>query len=482
MNKTYSATPEYIKMLQEHADKMKKRIINNIPDYSSSQNIYYVSNSGNDTNDGRSPQTAWASLQKAESVTEEGAVVLFENGSFWWRKSSPVSRQSFFSTKNGVIYSRYGDVSRGLPTFSGSRENFAKPEYWVATEYENVYQCTQKFNNVGIIAFNHDGSLENYNAVVGKMLFSRSDLTLDQSSLNEDLQFYCNTKRTHEEVDDLYVYSTKGNPGERFDSILIGENVSVIGMADNCVIDGLRIQYSGGIAVGSGDICGATVKNCILDWIGGSKLSADSTYGNAIQVYGNAIDCTFDGNWCYQIYDCGITTQHTSGGTEDIHMRNNSISGNLLEYCYWGIEYWNQKSDTHLSSFENVRMNNNFIRFTGLGWGGVKFRYEWYDNKYIAEQSAAICCFGLTPNSKDISVDNNIFEIADRTFIRMDYYGGECTERTGNTYVQNEGAPLFRLYGNEYVCSENSGEEIAELLGDDEYCFVIVPKKLEYFG
>ena len=478
MGKTKTATREYLDMLQERADKMKNRILNNSPDFSGWDNVYYISNRGDDNNDGRTPKTAWASLEKAQTVSEKGSVVLFENGSFWYRAKSYDSIHSFFETKSGVTYSRYGDISLGLPTLSGSRENFAKPEYWVTTEYKNVYECTQKFNNVGIIAFDHDGSLGYYDALAGKMLFKRNDLTLTQKDLSEDLQFWCDTQRAHKEVDTLYLYSEKGNPGERFKSIMIGENVGVMGMSDNCTIDGLRIQHSGGIALGSGGVRGATIKNCIFDWIGGSKLSADSTYGNAIQVYGNAEDCTFDDNWCYQIYDCGITTQHTSGGDRDIHMKNNSMSGNLLEYCYWGIEYWNQKSDTHESSFINVRMDNNFIRFTGLGWGGVEMRYTGYGSEYLAEQSAAICCFGLTPNSSDVSVCGNTFESAHQNFVRMDYYGGECTQRHGNTYVQYEGSPLFRLYGTQYTCEQTSGEDIEKQLGDGEYELVIIPKNL----
>lgn len=476
MKKTYSASVEYLDKLQMRADKMKKNILNSMPDYSDRENVYYVSNGGDDANDGRTPETAWASLAKAESVTENGAAVLFENGSFWWRKPSDVSLHSFFSTQKGVTYSHYGDISRGLPVFSGSRENFARPEYWTETEYANVYRCTKKFNNVGIVAFDHSGALADYNASVGKMLFSRENPALCEKDLSEDMQFYCDTKLTREETDTLYLYSAEGNPGERFKSILIGENVSVIGMLDGAVIDGLRIGYSGGIAVGSGNLENVIVKNCIFEWIGGSKLSADSTYGNAVQVYGSAKNCTFDCNWCYQIYDCGITVQHTQHGAEDIHMNNVSISDNLLEYCYWGIEYWNQRSETHASSFRNVRMNDNFIRFTGFGWGGVEPRYAWYGNEYIAEQSSAVCCFGLTPEASEVYVCGNTFELAHQTFIRMDYYGGECTVRRGNTYVQYEGSPLFRLYGEKYICDAEAGEKIERELGDGEYELVTVPR------
>lgn len=458
------ATEEYMASLQVKADEKKNAILNHTTDYSSAKYVFYVSPNGSDTNDGRSPSKPWKTLEKANSAPN-GSVILIECGSMW---------RGYFGTRSNLTYSHYGDTAKGLPIFNGSSQNYADASLWKKTEYENVWECTVKFNNVGIVAFDHDYSVGNYTAKVGKMLFDRSNLTLNQKNLDEDLEFYCNTTRSGKNVDTLYVYSVSGNPGERFHSIEIGENRSCIGMADNVVIDGVRVMYSGAIAVGSGDLKGTTVKNCVLEWIGGAKLSEDSTYGNAIQVYGSAVDCSFENNWCYQIYDCGITIQHTSAGTADVHMKNVSISDNLLEYCYWGIEYWNQKSDKHDTSFENIRIDGNFIRFTGYGWGGVANRYTWYASESIAEQSAAICCFGLTPKAKDVFIRNNVLELGYCNLIRMDYYGGEDNDHEGNTYIQYADNPLCRLYGKQYTCGKTTGYDVSERLGDKTYTVVIV--------
>ena len=460
------STDEYIESLQLKADTFKNKILNNTTDYSSAKYVFYVSPNGSDTNNGLSPEKPWKTLSKANQAPN-GSVILLECGSMW---------RGYFGTRSTLTYSHYGDISKGLPIFNGSRQNYADASLWKATQYENVWECTVKFKNVGIIAFDHDYSVGNYDALVGKTLFNKSDLTLNQKDLDEDLEFFCHTNRSSDYVDTLYIYSVGGNPGERFNSIEIGENVSCIGLHDDVTIDGVRVMYSGGIAVGSGDLKGATVKNCVLEWIGGSKLSEDSTYGNAIQVYGSAIDCTFENNWCYQIYDCGITIQHTSSGDSDVYMRNVSISNNLIEYCYWGIEYWNQKSTSHETSFENIRIDNNFIRFTGYGWGGVKYRYDWYADKYLAEQSSALCCFGLTPNAKDVFIRNNILEIGYFNLVRMDYYGGEDNNHEGNTYVQYLDNYLCRLWGEQYTCGETSSYDLYERLKDKSYKLVIVEK------
>lgn len=459
------STEEYMATLQTKADTFKNGILNSTADYSSAKRVFYVSQNGSDTNNGTSPEKAWKTLGKA-NMAPSGSVILIECGYVY---------RGYFGTASGLTYSHYGDVSKGLPIFNGSRQNYADATLWQKTEYENVWECTLKFNNVGIIAFDHDYTqVGDYDALVGKMLFDRTDPTLNQKDLDEDLEFYCNTKRSGQREDKLYVYSAGGNPGERFSSIEIGENISCIGLSDNVVIDGVRVMYSGGVAVGSGGLRGATVKNCVLEWIGGSKLSEDSTYGNAIQVYGYAINCTFDHNWCYQIYDCGITIQHTSAGTDNIIMQNVSISDNLLEYCYWGIEYWNQKSDSHQTEFENIRIDGNHIRFTGYGWGGVKLRYGWYGSVSLAEQSSAICCFGLTPNAKDVYIRNNVLELGYCNLIRMDYYGGEDNDHEGNTYIQYVGNGLCRLYGTQYSCGKTSGFDVSERLGDKTYAVVVV--------
>ena len=458
------ATAEYMASLQLTADSFKDKLLNNTTDYSSAKRVVYVSPNGSDLNNGTSPETPWKTLTKANSAPS-GTVVLIECGSMWRGTYYPAT---------GLTYSHYGDISKGLPIFNGSRQNYADPSLWVQTQYENVWECTLKFNNVGIIAFDHDYTVGDYDALVGKMLFDKSQPSLNQKDLNEDLEFYCNTSLSGQRVDTLYIYSAQGNPGTRFTSIEIGENESCIGLKDNVVIDGVRVMYSGGIAVGSGSVSGVTVKNCILEWIGGSKLSSDSTYGNAIQVFGSAVDCTFENNWCYQIYDCGITIQHTESGAEKVIMKNTSISNNLLEYCYWGIEYWNQKSSTHETKFENIRIEGNHIRFTGYGWGGVALRRDWYASESLATQSSAICCFGLTPNAKDVFIRNNIMELGYCNLIRMDYYGGEDNDHEGNTYIQYVGYNLCRLYGEQYDCGKTSSYDVSERLNDKTYTLVIV--------
>ena len=83
---------------------------------------YYVSNNGNDDNDGLSPETAWATPQKVNSFTfKDGDGILFERGGLW-------REVQMTQNKTSVTYSAYGDGPK--PIFSGSPENSADESKW----------------------------------------------------------------------------------------------------------------------------------------------------------------------------------------------------------------------------------------------------------------------------------------------------------------------------------------------------------------
>jgi len=50
---------------------------------------FYISNTGNDTNDGLSPNTAWQSIEKVSStLLEDGSSILFKRGDVFRGKMS----------------------------------------------------------------------------------------------------------------------------------------------------------------------------------------------------------------------------------------------------------------------------------------------------------------------------------------------------------------------------------------------------------
>ena len=89
------------KEIDEIADKMRTEILSTETDVVVFGTEYYVSADGNDSADGKSPETAWKTLGKASSATlSEGDVVYFRRGDIF---------RGQLVSQTGVTYSAYGE-------------------------------------------------------------------------------------------------------------------------------------------------------------------------------------------------------------------------------------------------------------------------------------------------------------------------------------------------------------------------------------
>ena len=77
-------TEQYLHELNLRSDERKQKIINSSSEINPAGNIFYVSNNGDDRNDGKSPGTAWATLDRVNSFSyAKDDAVLFERGGLW---------------------------------------------------------------------------------------------------------------------------------------------------------------------------------------------------------------------------------------------------------------------------------------------------------------------------------------------------------------------------------------------------------------
>ena len=128
------ATDEILDEYMSAADQKKEEIINS-PNMDLSEvtgRCFYISNNGDDSNDGLSPETPWKTLQKlSDSYTTLGInytdIILFERGSVW-RESIPVAAN--------MRYSAYGEGEK--PRFYRSIDGTGA-ENWEETDTENVW-------------------------------------------------------------------------------------------------------------------------------------------------------------------------------------------------------------------------------------------------------------------------------------------------------------------------------------------------------
>ncbi|MBR2448394.1 MAG: right-handed parallel beta-helix repeat-containing protein [Clostridia bacterium] len=357
-------TTAAINFLREETDNRIEEILSsenmNIP---SGATVYYVSNSGSDSNNGTSPNTPWATLNKVNSITGStgrDTYVLFERGGLW---------RGQLLAKNFVTYSAYGQGDKP--------KIYASPFDGASGAYAGKW--TQHSTNIWKF---QDNKLKTPNGTVifdiGTLVFNNgedcaikiSDYGLStinvNSMLTADLQFYHDYK-----TGTVYLYSNT-NPAIRFNSIEFNVgNHAVKAESTNITIDNLCIKYTGAHGVGTRSASNLTVTNCEFGWIGGSVHAIGSNqytrFGNAVEIYGTCTNFTVSDNYIYQVYDAGITQQITlSEGSSGVQ-KNVLYSGNVIEYCYFSIEYWITSTEETNGYIDTFLIEDNYMWYAGRG-------------------------------------------------------------------------------------------------------------------
>ncbi len=469
---------QIIEAVDTIAETMKQEVLS-APDTVDTSNravTYYVSEkNGNDQNDGLSEKTALKTLDGLRKIAaeKENVAILLERGGIYRGSWNIVPHTTIAAYGKGV-----------KPLWVQSRRNYADPSLWVETEYPNVWRCTEELLNVGVIGFDHalsdysDNSYhERYGLICNRVNFG----FMGPQDFTRDLEFYSDfeAKGTMHEPAPLYVYSLQGNPGERFSSIEIGERRNIImGKAHDCHIENISFKFTGAHAIGA-HAENFTVRHCIFSWLGGSVLwlnpdGSATCYGNAIET-GTCNGYFLENNWFYQIFDTGVTHQ-CSVGEGDRVQKNVRYTANLIEFCHWGIEFYNAPTkpeqyvdgkDPYFRLTENVRDRYNVVRDSGFGWG------TWYKDRMHVAQAY---CGAFFSANRDELTEYNIFDRCSGWLLNMHEAGEEVQSK--NFYIQYEGRPLGNLRGpRNVVFDENAVENIRNHWRDKEPVVVMIPKE-----
>ena len=449
--------------LQAKADAMKAAVLSAKSDYAAATGTHYhVSADGDDARDGHTPATAIRSLAAvAKLALRPGDAVLFRRGDLF---------RGTIAAKEGVLYSAYGEGAK--PTICASRRNYAEPSLWEPSGVPNVWRTTCEVLNAGIVAFDHDPQvLGRYDVTVGRMRCNWSK-TPSPRHLAEDLSFWNDLPAKR-----LCLCSTKGNPGARFRRIEIGCGGNAISVGANGVtVDNLHVTLTGSHGVGAGTVRDLEVRNCVFDWLGGSLLIPEGKkggpclYGNAVEVYGGCDGYRVHDNWMYQIYDTGITHQCHHDKSRKIFQSNVEYARNLVEYCFWSIEYYN--AHNLYGETRNVFVHDNFCRFGGYGWG----------------------CRGRAGGTPMFSIDDrpdvtsnyvNEANVLERSLgVLVNNFGRHAAPPgfvfQKNVYVQPRGwhfATIGDRDPNTSAFDESAADVIRETFGETDGTFVFLPEE-----
>ncbi|MBE5818205.1 MAG: hypothetical protein E7312_04025 [Clostridiales bacterium] len=361
------ADDEFLADIDAKAEALKQSIVNSTTNIEYTGTAYYVSNDGNDENDGLTPETAWATLDRISAAPElkSGDAVLFRRGDIF---------RGHFGCVEGVTYSAYGEGVK--PRIWGSPFDGAKHGTWEEVA-PNIYKYSESFegNDIGAVMFNYgekvatkicpryspDGAINDWTGAP----FSYTTINTDLFFFVHNYDKYITYGKLDTEYGYLYLCSTEGNPAERFQSIEFNVGGNIIGGVSNVTIDNLWVQFGGchGIDAGTNNF---TVQNCEVSYIGGCLQDVNGTrFGNGIERWGSCKNFTVKNSYIHHCFDAGLTHQGNNNVYSGVYYYNN-----VLEYNIYNIEYFDYAGDDSRPSYaEDFQIHDNYLRYAGYGWG-----------------------------------------------------------------------------------------------------------------
>ncbi len=309
-----------------------------------------------------------------------GDAVLFQRGGLW-----RIGDNEDFSVPKGVIFGAYGEGDK--PKFYGSKKNYAHNSLW--EKEGNLWKIIMHGGNVGIITFDEE-------AILGVKKWSLEEVT-------ENFDFFHNMENGY-----LYLYFD-GDLEKEFSSIEIGQRGDVIRLNSGSVVDNFCVRHTGshGIVIG-GKTQDFYVTNCEVGFIGGSHQFGTTRFGNGIEMQLGVKNAHITGNWVYQCYDAGITFQTWSSAKMDTYYHDIDMNYNLVEYCYYGFEFFSTDPDTDglYSEYKNISFIGNVFRFSALGWSYEQRPDHWMGAHIRSGQ------FSYIKLIENFKIQKNVFDVA----------------------------------------------------------------------
>ena len=480
------------------AEEMKARILDNGEELPCHGTAYFVSARGDDANDGKTPETAWASLDRVNRAElSYGDSIRFERGGIW---------RGQLWAQEGVSYSAYGEGEK--PKLYASPENGAAAEKWTLLEgTDNIWVYHRDMMDCGVIVFNEGESwgvkvspryMDGYLSTIDDdqpfdvrteltenlMFFSEADSILYEGApFRYSVMDWCDKGEYPENVEGaLYLRCDAGNPGEVYDSIEFAVRKNIVIPADGAMFHNLCLKYTGAHCIFGGDIC-YDVSFCEIGWIGGTVQyyryddGEPVRFGNGVENDGSYDHYSVTDCYVYQCFDAGVSNQDPSEDPavtgnydaeyRDMIQKNITYARNVFAYNDMPIEIcFTLEDDTGYGRhyMENVLIEDNYFLYTGYGWAGRQ------DNK--AQDSAAYMGHEAPNAAKNFRIANNVFYLSTGPLLMTGAPEKWMPELDGNTYVQNDGGVFACLpddegYGVSHAFYYNdSRDTVTELIRD----------------
>lgn len=398
---------EYKNAMYARIDEIKATASEVTPDDIKGK-VYYVSSiNGDDSNDGLSPETAFkttgALYKNIGNITvlpkfKEGDGIFFERGGAYYSTkmlSTNYSGDSVLEIEvSDVTIGAYGTGAK--PILTNSLDVNGSKNWESVDGYPNLWKLTEKlegkgeskaYNDVGSIAvYTKDGKTgfgvklnpsipadpfgDETVFIGGRMsngLGESFDIAeghySDLSVLQHNLEYF------HDLRDGtLYMYCDAGNPGEVYERVVVSKKGGILMIsanAANVTVDNITVAYGGSHGFDVSGVKNLVVKNCTVEWIGGSYQGGEGNdntrFGNGFQNWGSCDGIFIDNCYFDQMFDSGPGTQSNWGsdpGSSISYVNDFHIDNCVLTNSNSPVEIWNLASD-NISA--NISVSGNYL-------------------------------------------------------------------------------------------------------------------------
>lgn len=400
--------PEAVTALRDEILGTKSGIVKSdtqIPGKTYTGTAYYVSESGSDSNDGLTPETAWATIQRVNrQAFRYGDAVFFERGGTYR------GNLYLYDPEGYVTVSAYGQGEK--PVLTSAEECAAgaeKWQLWREVDGKKIWKYYKDCLDCGMIVFDDEKAGVKITAKwSGKEWLNKDGTPFDvAAALTENLDFFSDdggkcggatsfynipvsTTAKDVQYGPLYLRCDEGNPGELYDCIELctmtvtetkngAYEGTVLAGVKGTVFDNLSVKYFPMGAMGFGPEDSA-IQNCEIAWGGGCVQYMENgivtgQMGDAINGCGHK-NCLIEGNYIHDIASSPLIIESYT----NVQIENVSFSGNLIDRTNCGINVNNNEN----LSFKNVAFDDNiFYRVGACDMGrqdirtGRMFPGEW---------------------------------------------------------------------------------------------------------
>lgn len=315
---------------------------------------YYVSNQGNDRNDGKTPATAWRTIHKINSYHfKPSDTILFEAGGIWREKL--IIKHS--GTKDHpIVYTRYGSGIN--PRILASE----KAGTWYKTDKNNIWRFSSSLKN--------PWGPSGYEA---EIFFLDPDNYIHWGNHREYDQDFTNLTNLYDWTWDngtFYIYSNS-DPNKSFDMIEIPQRLYAIQQSSaqisHIVINGIDLFFAKAAGYYSGypAVRGATnisIKNCRIGYI--AHKGAKRGYGIVAFQSNFLVDSCFFSDCGRRAISFNLYRKPTLGNERII--RNIVIRNSIFKRGYHttSLDFastGNKNGNYHGDTLTHIFFYNNYV-------------------------------------------------------------------------------------------------------------------------